>query len=85
MGFSRRVQVSVTPSSPNNNGAQMAIPANIKTEAQAAAASSDPAIQKLGSTLVELCGYVEGIESKADKAMQEAKYATNEAKKQAHR
>ena len=63
----------------------MAILANIRSEAQAAASSSDPAIQKLGNALFELCSYVEGVESKADKAMQEAKYATNEAKKQVRR
>jgi hypothetical protein len=54
--------------------------ASVKAEAQAAQSSSNAEIQRLGKALYELCCYVDTVESKAEKAGQEAKYAFNEAR-----
>jgi len=58
----------------------MATLSSVKAEAQAAQSSSNAEIQRLGNALFELCCYVDDVESKADKAGQEAKYAFNEAR-----
>jgi len=59
---------------------QMTNLSSVKADAQAAQSSSNAEIQRLGNALYELCCYVDTVESKAEKAGQEAKYAFNEAR-----
>jgi hypothetical protein len=55
---------------------------NIRNVAESAVAtSSDPAMRKIADALLELCLYVEEVNTKAERADKESKYASNESRR----